>query len=92
MASLAEALAEEKEMQGGAHRAAQAALSVLDGYASMVQQDRVATSPLRERARRNGYFWRPVPELPRDVHDLDGLARIGSFVFEAGGEEEAVGS
>lgn len=90
-ASLAEALAEEEETQGGAHRAAQAALSVLDSYASMVQQDRVATSPLRERARRNGYFWRPVPELPRDVHDLEGLARIASFVFETGGEEGAVG-
>jgi anion-transporting ArsA/GET3 family ATPase len=91
VSSLAEALAEEKETQEGAHRAAQAALSVLDGYASMVQQDRVATSPLRERARRKGYFWRPVPELPRDVHDLDGLARIASFVFETSGEEMAVG-
>jgi len=92
VASLAEALAEKQETQGDTRRAAQAALSVLDGYASMVQQDRAATSPLRERARRNGYFWRPVPELPRDVHDLDGLARIASFVFETGGEEEAVGS
>jgi hypothetical protein len=57
----------------------------------MVRQDRVATSPLRERARQKGYFWRPVPELPRDVHDLDGLARIASFVFETSGEEIAVG-
>jgi anion-transporting ArsA/GET3 family ATPase len=91
-ASLAEALAEEMETEGSALLAAQAALAVLDGYASMVQQDRVATSALRERARENGYFWRPVPELPRDVHDLDGLARIAGFVFEAGGEEVAVGS
>ena len=91
MASLAEALAEEKQTPGGARRAAQAALSVLDGYAAMVQQDRVATSPLRERAQRNGYFWRAVPELPRDVHDLDGLARIASFVFEMDDEEMAVG-
>ena len=92
IADLAEALAEENEAREDAHRAAQAALSALDGYASMVQQDRVATSPPRERARREGYFWRPVPELPRDVHDLDGLARIASLVFETSREETAVGS
>jgi anion-transporting ArsA/GET3 family ATPase len=89
--SLAEALEGEGKRQGSARRAAEAALSVLDGYASMVQQDRAATAPLEERARRKGYFWRPVPELPRDVHDLDGLARIASFVFETGGEEGTVG-
>jgi anion-transporting ArsA/GET3 family ATPase len=91
IAGLAEALEEAQEMRGSASRAAQAALAVLDGYAAMVEQDRVATSQLQQRARRNGYFWRPVPELPRDVHDLDGLARIASFVFETGGEEKAVG-
>ena len=69
-----------------------AALSALDSYASMVQQDRVATSPLRERALEKGYFWRPVPELSRDVHDLDGLARIADLVFETSREERAVGS
>jgi hypothetical protein len=89
--SLAEALEGKGKRQGSARRAAEAALSVLDGYASMVQQDRAATAPLEERARRKGYFWRPVPELPRDVHDLDGLARIASFVFETAGEEGAVG-
>ena len=92
VASLAEALAEWNEGEEGAHRAAQAALSALDGYASMVQQDRVATSPLRERAQQKGYFWRPVPELPRDVHDLDGIARIANLVFETSREETAVGS
>jgi anion-transporting ArsA/GET3 family ATPase len=91
LTSLAEALAEQEETQEGAHRAAEAALSMLDGYASMVRQDRVATSPLRERAQRKGYFWRPVPELSRDVHDLDGLARIANFVFDSSGEETAVG-
>jgi anion-transporting ArsA/GET3 family ATPase len=91
MASLAEALEGETEIRGSARRAAQAALSVLDGYAAMVQRDRVATAPLRERAQEKGYFWRPVPELPRDVHDLEGLAGIASFVFEAGDEEATVG-
>ncbi len=87
LASLAEALAElEEETAGSARKAAQAALSMLDGYASMVQQDRVATAPLRERAQRRGCFWREVPELPLDVHDLDGIARIASFVFEASAE------
>jgi anion-transporting ArsA/GET3 family ATPase len=91
IAGLAEALEEADGGGADARRAAQAALAVLDGYASMVEQDRVATSQLRQRARRSGYFWRPVPELPRDVHDLDGLARIASFVFETGGEEEPLG-
>jgi anion-transporting ArsA/GET3 family ATPase len=91
IAGLAEALEEEAKTRGSARRAAEAALSVLDGYASMVEQDGVATAQLRERARGKGYFWRPVPELPRDVHDLDGLARIAGFVFETGGEEGAVG-
>ena len=77
--------------QRSRRRAAQAALSVLDGYAAMVQRDRVATASLRERAREKGYFWRPVPELPRDVHDLEGLAEIASLVFEAGDQEAAVG-
>ena len=86
LASLAEALGGEKETGGSARKAAQAALSMLDGYASMVQQDRVATAPLRERAQRRGCFWREVPELPRDVHDLDGIARIASFIFEADAE------
>lgn len=91
IASLAEALEGAGEKPGGARRAAQAALSVLDGYAAMVQRDRVATASLRERAREKGYFWRPVPELPRDVHDLEGLAEIASLVFEAGDQEAAVG-
>lgn len=87
IASLADALEEAQEMGESARRAAQAALDVLDGYASMVEQDRAATSQLRQRAQESGYFWRPVPELPRDVHDLEGLARIASSVFETGAEE-----
>ena len=92
VASLAEALEGEAEAPGDARRMAQAALSVLDGYAAMVQRDRVATAPLEERAQERGYFWRRVPERPRDVHDLKGLAGIARFVFEAGEEEVAVGS
>ncbi len=91
ISGLAEALEEAQEMGESARRAAQAALAVLDGYASMVEQDRAATSQLRQRARKSGYFWRPVPEFPRDVHDLEGLARIAGFVFETGAEEESVG-
>jgi len=88
---LAEALGEGAKRKRSARRAAEAALSVLDGYAVMVEQDRAATAPLRERTRRSGYFWRSVPEFPWDVHDLDGLAQIASFVFETGVEEVAVG-
>jgi anion-transporting ArsA/GET3 family ATPase len=91
VSELATVLDAHGEARGASQSAAEAALCVLESYASLVQQDRASTAPILERARHGGYFWRPVPELPRDVHDLDGLARIASFVFEKSVEEEAVG-
>ena len=64
-----------------AEHAAQAALEVLDGYAAAVSRDAEATAPLLAEAALRGCFVRRVPELPRDVHDLDGLAEIERRVF-----------
>jgi hypothetical protein len=56
----------------------------------MAEQDEHSTAPVRERARRSGYFWRSVPELDRDVHDLEALARLDDHLFgtRAGAEGE----
>ena len=64
-----------------ARRAALAALDVLDGYAAAVSRDAEATAPLLDEASRRGCFVRRIPELPRDVHDLEGLAEIERRVF-----------
>ena len=64
-----------------ARLAAGAALAVLDGYAAAVARDAETTAPLLAEAARRGYFVRSVPELPRDVHDLDGLASIEGRFF-----------
>jgi anion-transporting ArsA/GET3 family ATPase len=64
-----------------AHAAALAALDVLDGYAAAVSRDQEATTPLLDEASRRGCFVRRIPELPRDVHDLEGLVEIERRVF-----------
>jgi hypothetical protein len=63
-------------------RAAEAALAVLDGYAAAVARDAQATAPLLDEASLRGCFVRRIPELPRDVHDLDGLAGIAGRLFD----------
>jgi anion-transporting ArsA/GET3 family ATPase len=64
-----------------ARAAALAALAVLDGYAAAVSRDAEATAPLLDEASRRGCFVRRIPELPRDVHDLEGLVEIERRVF-----------
>jgi anion-transporting ArsA/GET3 family ATPase len=74
-----------------AHLAAAAALDILDGYAAAVTRDDEATTPLLAAALQRGCFVRRIPELPRDVHDLDGLAGIERRFFEelsAEGQEQ----
>jgi anion-transporting ArsA/GET3 family ATPase len=65
-----------------ARLAATAALDVLDGYAAAVSRDGEATAPLLAAASSSGCFVRRIPELPRDVHDLAGLAWIAEQFFE----------
>ena len=79
LAELADAL--EPEYGGRAEAAARAALDAVDGYASGVQQDRVALDPMLERARRAGAFTCCIPELPSDVHDLAGLSEVERILF-----------
>jgi anion-transporting ArsA/GET3 family ATPase len=80
---LADALAAGADAGFPADAAAEAALRTLHGYVSMVLRDRRATGALRERARRDGFFVRQVPEFDRDVHDLESLSRVEQHVFDA---------
>jgi anion-transporting ArsA/GET3 family ATPase len=70
-----------------ARAAALAALDVLDGYAAAVSRDAEATAPLLDEAALRGCFVRRIPELPRDVHDLEGLVEIERRVFASHGAE-----
>jgi anion-transporting ArsA/GET3 family ATPase len=65
-----------------AELAATAALAVLDSYAAAVSRDSEATAPLLAAASLRGCFVRRIPELPRDVHDLAGLAGIERRFFD----------
>lgn len=86
LAALAEAFRRDAGEAFPSEEAARAALDTVSGYAGLVRRDAGAIASLEQRARRRGCFWRLVPELPRDVHDLDGLARIADRVFtEPGG-------
>ena len=81
-AELARAFAERNGAEFPSQLAAEAALAVLDGYAAAVARDQEATAPLLDEAAHRGCFVRRIPELPRDVHDLDGLAGIARRFFE----------
>ncbi len=65
----------------GDEAAARAAIDAASEYASLVRRDESSTRTLRRRTRRLGCFWRRVPELPCDIHDLDGLARVADVLF-----------
>jgi anion-transporting ArsA/GET3 family ATPase len=82
-AALAAALARSEGADFPARLAAEAALRAAHGYAAMAEQDERSTAAVRERAQRSGYFWRSVPELDRDVHDLEALARLDDHLFGA---------
>jgi arsenite-transporting ATPase len=62
-------------------RAAEAALAAARTYAAVVRRDGKSMRELREAASGAGSFWAVIPELPEDVHDMDGLARIAASVF-----------
>lgn len=84
VATLARALAAGAPEGFDARAAADAALDALGEYAILVTRDARNVEPLRERARARGYFWRCVPLLDRDVHDLEALSRVASFVLDDG--------
>jgi anion-transporting ArsA/GET3 family ATPase len=67
-----------------AQAAAQAALDAAAGYAAFVRRDARETAGLRDAIREQGGCWGAIPELPDDVHDLAGLARIADAIFTGG--------
>jgi hypothetical protein len=83
VASLAQALREDAGGAAGfpAEDAARAALACADGYAGWVRGDAQSTRELTARVAKHGGFVRRVPELPADVHDLEGLASVAAWVF-----------
>ncbi|MGH0038118.1 MAG: ArsA family ATPase [Myxococcota bacterium] len=88
--ALADALMQQGESSpDAALRAARAAVEAAAGYASLVDLDWRSTAPLAQRAERDGLFLRRVPEMARDVHDLEGLERIADHLFS--GSEVAGG-
>ena len=86
-AELESAFAQQHGDAFPARLAAAAALDVLDGYAAAVTRDAEATAPLLAEASLRGCFVRRIPELPRDVHDLDGLAGIERRFFDDAQEQ-----
>jgi hypothetical protein len=78
---LAEALSAASGPGLAADAAARAALEAARGYAAIVERDARATVALKEAMRDEGGYFREIPELPGDVHDLPGLASIASAVF-----------
>jgi anion-transporting ArsA/GET3 family ATPase len=69
--------------EANAAELARAAAELTSRYASVVRLDLQNTAPLKLRATEVGAFFRGVPELPRDVHDFEGLGQVASHVFRA---------
>jgi hypothetical protein len=83
-ARLSEALAADADAGFPADAAAQAAIDGAAGYAALVRRDERALARLKGRLQGTRRFWCAVPELDRDVHDLEALSRVGRIV--CGGE------
>ena len=66
-----------------AERAARAAIDAAARYAALVRRDAIALDALREHAGRRGSFFRVVPELRGDVHDLSGLLQVAAALAQA---------
>ena len=81
-ARLAHALAEQEGESFPAARAARAAIDAAARYAALVRRDATALAALREHAEKRGSFFRVVPELFDDVHDLSSLERIASSLAQ----------
>jgi anion-transporting ArsA/GET3 family ATPase len=91
---LASALADAAgDADPAAHQAeARAAVEAACDFASQVRMDVESIEHLQTGAKRNRRFFRCVPELPRDVHDLAGLVQIRRYLFrDAGSTTELEG-
>jgi anion-transporting ArsA/GET3 family ATPase len=79
--TLAHALAPNEESFEAAEVAARAASDAVASYAGLVRRDLESTAALRKRAEQSRLFVRLIPELPRDVHDLEGLSTVAQHLF-----------
>jgi len=79
--ALRDAFAQQEAADFPARAAAQAAADAAKGYAELVRRDRENTAGLERRTRDRGRHWGTIPELPADVHDLDGLAGVADWIF-----------
>jgi anion-transporting ArsA/GET3 family ATPase len=75
----------------GDPRAARAAIDAAARYAALVRRDALALDALRERAERRGGFFRVVPELRGDVHDLSTLHQVADALAHEAGAAETTG-
>jgi anion-transporting ArsA/GET3 family ATPase len=82
LAALAEALGRGAEPGYPAERAARAAVGCAEGYAALVRRDAEALAGLRARVESGPRFWRAVPELDEDAHDLEALSQLGRLLSE----------
>lgn len=64
-----------------AERAAATARRCVERYGAWVARDARTIRPLEVRAAERGAFVRRVPELSRDVHDLEALSRLEAQIF-----------
>ncbi len=79
--ALARALAAASGSGFPAEAAAEAAIDATARYAAAVASDARAVAELSGSAAQRECFLRVVPELPADVHDLDGLAAVADHLF-----------
>ena len=68
------------------------AVEAATSYASLVRLDARCAVSIRDRARAAGCFFRQVPELSHDVHDLQSLAVVERHLLGAGPENGAGGA
>jgi anion-transporting ArsA/GET3 family ATPase len=86
--TLTEAFASTEGADFPARDAARAAVAAATGYAELVRRDADVTAGLEQRTLGRGWHWGIIPELPKDVHDLAGLAGVADWIF---GSERAAG-
>jgi anion-transporting ArsA/GET3 family ATPase len=87
---LARALARNEGANFPAERAARAAIDAAARYAALVRRDAIALDALREHAGRRGSFFRVVPELRGDVHDLAGLLQVAAALAQPPASSESI--
>jgi len=81
LGALRDAFATREAAGFPAEDAARAAAHAAEGYAALVRGDERALRTLRARTEQAKRFWGEIPELPEDVGDLEGLARLVGFLF-----------